>query len=41
MRKKRDNITAMRPTVTYKKVPRDDIESSDEENVPAKGPKVL
>ena len=40
MRKKHDNITVSL-TVTYQKVLRDDIESSDEENVPAKGPKVL
>ena len=40
MRKKRDNII-VRPTVIYQKVARDDIESSDDENVPAKGSKVL
>ena len=40
MREKRDNIT-VRLTVIYQKVARDDIESSDDENVPAKGSKVL
>jgi hypothetical protein len=39
MRKKRDNIT-VRLTVLYQKVLRDDLESSSNENVPAKGSKV-
>ena len=36
---KRDNIP-MRLTVIYQKVFRDDLESSSDENVPAKGSKV-
>ena len=39
MRKRRNNIT-MRLTVIYQKVFRDDLESSSDENVPAKGSKV-
>jgi len=40
MRKKRDNI-AVRLTVNYQKVARDDVESSDDDAVPGKTSKVL
>ena len=40
MRKKGDNI-AMRLTVNYQKVARDDVESSDDDAVPGKTSKVL